>query len=59
LINFNDFRWESDYNGDEVGHNDVSVVGQYTLIDYPEINVYVDTEKGVIIEIWVSKELIS
>lgn len=50
-IDYNRLHWESDWNGYEVGHNDVCHVGLYRIPNFP-IWVYIDTEKGRIIETW-------
>lgn len=50
LIDYNDFKWESDYDGEELGYEEVHVVGLYTLKAYPEILVYIDTENHVLID---------
>jgi len=44
-------RWQSDWNGYEVGYPLVPVVGLYTC-DKLGVDVYVNTETGDVIEIW-------
>ena len=43
--------WQSDWNGDEIGHNDYPVVGLYTVPGLC-LDIYVDTETGKILEGW-------
>lgn len=50
-IDMEHLRWESDWNGDEVGHDDVLVVGLYRLAD-TNTYFYIDMEKHEIIEYW-------
>lgn len=47
--------WNSDWNGDEVGHDNCPVVGPYTVPGL-ELDIYVDTETGVILEGWYQPE---
>lgn len=39
----------------ESDHEDI-VVGLYSIIDFPEINLYIDTENGKILEVWLDEE---
>lgn len=48
-------RWQSDWNGYEVGHDDIEAVGLYTLPDYP-IDVFIDCETGKIVEAFYNEE---
>ena len=54
MINWDDFHWSSDWNGDEVGYDDVDVVGLYTMKAYP-INVYIDVMNGKILDAWCNE----
>lgn len=54
MINLQDFRWQSDWNGYEVGFDDLPVVGLYSMNNYP-IDVYIDSETGRIIEAWCNE----
>lgn len=51
----NALRWESDWSGDEVGFDDVCVVGCYTD-DEENITYYIDTETGKILQAWHNDE---
>lgn len=45
--------WQSDWNGDEVGFPDVSVVGYYcNEIDGDYYGYYIDTEAGRLLSFW-------
>ena len=47
--------WSSDWNGYEVGFDDVNVVGLYSIPDSP-ISYYVDTENGYVLDAWADEE---
>ena len=36
IVNYTKHRWSSDWNGDEVGFDDVDIVGLYSL---PELKI--------------------
>ena len=55
-MDYSKLHWYSDWNGDEVGYDEVLVVGLYSLIDFPEINMYIDTENGRILEVWLDED---
>ena len=51
-LEFNkDLLWESDWNGYEVGYEDIEVVGLYKLKD-TEIYFYIDMENNKMLEAW-------
>jgi hypothetical protein len=56
FVDFADLHWWSDWNGYEAGFPEVSVVGQYCFKDVPAINMYLNSENGEILEIWVEGE---
>lgn len=45
--------WSSDWNGDELGMDEILVIGLYTVKETPEISYYIDTETGIILDAWV------
>ena len=47
--------WLSDWNGYEVGFDDVEVVGLYSVLD-TSISYYVDTENGYVLDAWVDED---
>lgn len=54
-------HWQSDWMkseiyGEEFEGEDDTVIGYYTLKDFPEVNLYIDTEEGKIIEVWLDEE---
>lgn len=55
-MDYSKLVWQSDWNGEEVGYDAVSVVGLYTLKGFPEMNVYIDVEKGIILEAFLDYE---
>lgn len=54
-IGHQDLLWQSDWNGEEVDHPDVQVVGMYRWRD-TGVYVYLNTETLEIIDIWEEKE---
>ncbi|WP_179125851.1 hypothetical protein [Rossellomorea marisflavi] len=46
-----DIIWQSDWCGDEVGYDDVSVVGLYYIVN-PGIYYYINAESGEVLEAW-------
>ena len=50
-IDYTKDRWSSDWNGDEVGFDDVNVVGLYFIPD-SSISYYVDAENGYVLDAW-------
>lgn len=46
----NNLRWQSDWNGYEVGYDNLNVVGLYTS-DELECDFYVDMETNNVLEI--------
>lgn len=43
--------WQSDWNGEELGYDDILVVGLYHIRD-TNTYVYLNTETGDILESW-------
>lgn len=54
-IDHQDLRWESDWNGDEVGHPDHESVGMWRWRD-TNVYMYVDAETLEIVEVWESND---
>jgi hypothetical protein len=48
-------NWSSDWNGDEVGYDDIAVVGLYSVQDM-DIDVYIDMETMQILDIFCLKD---
>lgn len=46
-----DLIWQSDWSGDEVGFDDVLVVGLYGLRD-EEVYLYIDMETMIVLDAW-------
>lgn len=65
-LKFKNLRWSSDWNGDEVGYDDVDVVGLYSFTldsylmdnDYSEkeVHMYINTENGEVLEAWIYQD---
>lgn len=52
-----DLLWESDWNGDEVGYDDIPVVGLYRFKHVEgERYCYIDMENTKILEVWGNYE---
>lgn len=51
IVDYTEDHWWSDWNGDEVGFDNVNVVGLYSVPDSP-ISYYVDTENGYVLDAW-------
>lgn len=51
ICDYTQDHWSSDWNGDEVGYDDVLIVGLYRMRD-GNVDYYVDTETGIILEAW-------
>lgn len=55
-LEFNkDLLWESDWNGDEVGFDDVDVVGLYRLVD-TNVYLYIDVTTNRLLDAWEIKD---
>ena len=54
-IDYTKDRWSSDWNGDEVGFDDVDVVGLYSLPD-SSISYYVNVENGYVLDAWADED---
>lgn len=54
-LNFEDLMWSSDWNGYEVGYDDIGVVGLYTVKDM-DIDLYIDMETMQILEIFCTQD---
>lgn len=56
---FNEWVWQSDWNGDEVGFDDRNVVGLYSRESInrdQKIYAYIDAETGQILDLWSDTE---
>ena len=54
-IDYTKDRWSSDWNGYEVGFDDVDVVGLYSLPD-STISYYVNVENGYVLDAWTDED---
>jgi len=52
---YNNDHWLSDWNGDEVGFDEIQIVGMYSVKEKPDIQYYVDTETGIVLK-WCVEE---
>lgn len=45
--------WSSDWDGEDIGYPDISVVGYYCYdTDEISINAYIDMDTGNVLELW-------
>jgi hypothetical protein len=51
-----ELMWQSDWNGFEVGFDEIEVVGLYQLKD-TELYFYIDYVKSKIVDAWIGEEL--
>ncbi len=49
IIPFENLVWQSDWNGEECGYDDIDVVGLYNL-KYTNIYLYINVENGLVLE---------
>ena len=54
-VSYADLHWSSDWNGDEVGFDDVDVVGLYSFAG-TDVYIYLDVENGTILSIWKEED---
>lgn len=60
-IDYSKLHWVGDFMYSEIIgepyeiENDY-VVGIYSIKDFPEISVYIDTEKGKILDVWLDDD---
>ena len=55
-MNYDDLIWLSYLNGDEVGYDNINVVGLYYLKIMPEIAMYIDIDNFKILEVWLESD---
>lgn len=48
-------HWQSDWDGYEVGYDDILIVGFYSSPD-GEVDYYIDVETGKVIDIFLTNE---
>lgn len=51
IINFKDLTWSSDFNGNELGYDEIPVVGLYTWKTDFSVSFYINMETNEILEI--------
>lgn len=57
-MDYEKIHWESDFLSTEIYGDDIDdfTVGVYRLIDFPEIILYINTEIGEIIEVFLEEK---
>lgn len=56
VVDYTKLGWQSDWDGDEVGFDKVSVVGLYSDPNEEKVSYYIDMETNKIIEILIESE---
>ena len=57
LINIDNARWQSDWNGEDVGYPDIAIVGCYTQgRDDGDYSFYIDIINMVVLDFWKDDE---
>ena len=52
MITYNDLVWQADWDGAEVGYDDIPVVSLYVFKMNPKINLCIDAEDNRILEVF-------
>jgi hypothetical protein len=57
-MDYSKLHWQSDFMSDEIYGEGVDefVVGIYTLRDFPQITLYINTEIGKVIEVFLDED---
>ena len=57
ILDYSKLHWQNDFMSDEIYGEGIEefVVGVYTLKDFPEITVYINTEIGEIIDVFLDE----
>ena len=53
IIQYTSLHWQSDWNGDEVGYDEVEIVGCYSQGPH---NYYIDIENSMVLEHWTNED---
>ncbi|TKH08503.1 hypothetical protein FC678_20095 [Peribacillus simplex] len=54
-INYTDLMWQNDWDGEEVGYDEIHVVSLYVLKLNPNINILIDLENNKILEVFLDE----
>ena len=55
-VDWSIIHWWSDWSGEDVGRDDVLIVGYYALKDFPNVEIYIDVENERILEAWLVED---
>ena len=55
-VDFNRLHWQSDWNGYEVGHDNVEVIGLYSDPNNEKVDYYINVDTHRIVEILIEGE---
>lgn len=55
IATISDLHWQSDFNGDEVGFDDIDVVGLYSSVTLGH-SLYLNTENGEVLAIFSDED---
>lgn len=58
ITNINELRWSFDWDGEDLGYDDISVIGLYStqLKSGQVIDVYIDSSIGEVLEVFINDE---
>jgi len=58
ILTMDGLVWQSDWNGDEVGFDEIEIVGLYqkTLETGTCINFYIDMNGGHVLDMWIDDD---
>lgn len=55
-VDINRLNWQSDWEGYEVGHDDVEVIGLYSDPNNEKVDYYIDVETYKVVEVLIEGE---
>lgn len=55
MLNYKKMVYNQTWEGNDVGFDNINTVLHYTLKDFPQINLYIDSDNQQIIEVWLEK----
>lgn len=55
-MDYSKLHWCSDCYGEDIGNNEIEVVGLYILKDFPNIRMYIDIDREEIIKVWLEND---
>ena len=56
-MDYSKLHWCSDCYGEDIGKDEIDIVGLYILNDFPNIRMYIDIDKNEIIKVWLENDV--